>query len=79
MMDKSKLAKNFTEIVAMRLHALDQLNNGVLPPSSVTAGWRERYQGTQQEYLPPYTVELNNFKYEVDNFVSMLMLAIDDV
>lgn len=78
-MNKRKIADKFTEIVAMRLHAFDQLNSGVMPPNSVTKGWLERYKGTPQEELPPYTVELNNFKYEVDNFVSMLMQAIDDV
>lgn len=77
-MNKRKLAESFTEIVAMRLHAFDQLNKGVVPPNSVTAGFRERYRGTPQELLPPYTVELNHFKYEVDNFVSMLLRAVDE-
>ena len=77
-MDKRRILESFTEIVAMRLHAFDQLNNGVMPPSSVTKGWLERYKGTPQEDLPPNHVELNHFKYEVDNFVSMLMMAIDD-
>ena len=78
-MNKQKIADKFTEIVAMRLHALDQLNNGILPTDSVTNGWLKRYKGTPQEELPPHTVVLNNFKCEVDNFVSMLMCAIDDV
>lgn len=78
-MDKTKLASKFTEIVAMRLHAIDQMNNGVIPPNSVTNGHMERYRGTPVEKLPPYTVELNNFKIEVDQFVAMLIQAIDDV
>ncbi len=78
-MRKDKLAEKFTEIVAMRLHAIDQMNNGVMPPNSVTSGYMERYRGTPQEQIPPYTVELNNFKIEVDQFVSMLMQAVDDV
>jgi hypothetical protein len=78
-MDKSELSKRFTEIVAMRLHAFDQLKNGVTPPNSVTSGWLERYRGTPQEDLPPYTVELNSFKWEVDNFVAMLMQAINTI
>ncbi len=77
-MNKRDLSNKFTEIVAMRLHAFDQVNNGVLPPQSVTDGFWERYLGTPQEDLPPSTVELNNFKTEVDSFVVMLMQAIDD-
>lgn len=77
-MDKQKLFNKFTEIVAIRLHAFDQINKGVLPPESRTAGWRERYLGTPQDKLPPYTVELNNFKLEVDNFVIMLMQAVTE-
>lgn len=78
-MRKDKLAAKFTEIVAMRLHAIDQMNNGVMPPNSVTDGYMERYRGVPKEQLPPYTVVLNNFRIEVDRFVAMLMQAIDDV
>jgi hypothetical protein len=78
-MRKDKLADRFTEIVAMRLHAIDQMQNGVMPPNSVTKGYIERYRGIPIDQLPPYTVELNTFKIEVDQFVAMLMQAVDDV
>ncbi len=78
-MNKNKLAAEFTEIVAMRIHSIDQMRAGIMPGSSVTEGWRERYMGTPKDQLPPYTVELNHFKTEVDQFVSMLMQAVDDV
>ena len=74
--DYRKIHDSFIEIVAMRLHAIDQIKSGVLPPSSVTEGWRERYRGTPEKDLPPYMVEINHFKYEVDNFVAMLMQAV---
>ena len=77
-MRKDKLAAKFTEIVAIRLHAIDQMRNGVTPPNSVTKGYMERYIGTPKDKLPPFTVELNGFKAEVDQFVSMLMQAIKD-
>ena len=78
-MGKDKLASEFTKIVAMRLHAIDQMNNGVMPPSSVTKGYMERYTGTPQDRLPPFTIELNGFKVEVDQFVAMLMQAVCEV
>ena len=78
-MNKKKLADDFTEIVAMRIHARDQMSNGVMPPYSVTKGWRRRYTGTPPDQLPPNTVEINHFKTEVDQFVSMLMQAVDDI
>lgn len=72
----AKLHSYFVEIVAASLHAFDQINKGVRPPDSVTAGWRERYRGTPPEDLPPYTVELNHFQNEVDSLVAMLVHAV---
>jgi hypothetical protein len=71
------LAEKFTRIVAMRLHTIDQMNKGITPPNSVTKGYIERYRGIPQENLPPYVIEINNFKLEVDEFVAMLMQAVD--
>lgn len=76
-MDKKKLCDAFTEIVAMRVHARDQLANGVMPPQSVTQGYIERYRGIPEKELPPNMVEFNHFKNEVDQFVAMLMSAVD--
>ena len=77
-MNKQKISSKFTEIVAMRLNAIDQQYNGARPLGPVTDGWRERYTGIPQEQLPPYTVELNTFRTEVDNFVAMLMRVLSD-
>ena len=77
-MDKAKLADSFREIVAIRLDVFDQRRDGVWPPNTDINRWRRRYLGTPKNELPPYTVEFNHFKIEVDEFVSMLMRAVDD-
>lgn len=78
-MNKAKLAEKFTEIVAIRLDVFDQRKDGVWPPNTDLDRWRRRYLGTPKDELPPYTIEINHFKIEVDEFVAMLMRAIDDV
>ena len=77
-MNKAKLAEKFTEIVAIRLDVFDQRRDGTWPPDTALGRWERRYQGTPKEKLPPYAIELNHFKAEVDEFVAMLMRAIDD-
>lgn len=78
-MNKARLAEKFTEIVAIRLDVFDQRKDGVWPPDTDLGRWKRRYIGTPKDELPPYKIELNHFKIEVDEFVSMLMLAINDV
>ena len=75
-MNKSKLAEKFTEIVAMRLDALDQRVESVWPPYTDLGRWKRRYLGRPN--LPAPYVEFNTFKTEVDQFVAMLMSAVDD-
>lgn len=77
--DYLDIYNKFIEIVAMRLHSIDQINSGVMPPNSVTGGWIERYRGTPQSRLPPYTtLEINRFRIEVDSFAAMLMQVVTD-
>ncbi len=78
-MNKAKLADKFTEIVAIRLDVFDQRKNGVWPPNTDLERWKRRYLGTPKNELPPYMIEINLFRIEVDEFVAMLMRAIDDV
>lgn len=75
-MNKARLSVKFTEIVAMRLDALDQRVESVWPPNTDLDRWRRRYIGLPN--LPYPFVELNHFRNEVDEFVAMLMGAIDE-
>ena len=77
MINKDKLAKKFTEIVAIRLDVHDQRKDGV-PPDTDIGRWKKRYIGASQDKLPS-TIDLNHFKNEVDESVAMLMQAMQDV
>ena len=76
--DKRQLADKFTEIVAIRLDRYAQREEGIWPPDTNTDRWHERYRGTPFDKLPPYTVELNRFKHEVDYFVADLMRVVGE-
>lgn len=76
MIDLRQLSEKFTEIVALRLDLWEQRNDGVWPPYTDLNRYKARYIGTPKNQLPPYTVEINLFKTEVDQFVSMLMAEI---
>ena len=75
---KHELVEKFTEIVAVRLDVLEQRLLGTWPPNTDIGRGVRRYAGTPLDRLPPYTVEINHFKNEVDQFVAMLMRAVDD-
>ena len=77
-MNKSKLADQFVEIVAMRLDVYDQQQDGVWPPNTDYTRYKRRYLGMPKDDLPPHTIVMNNFKTEVDQFVAMLIRAVDD-
>lgn len=74
--NKSELADKFREIVAIRLDVFDQIKDGIWPPNTDLKRWQKRYKGTPANELPPYCIEINHFKIEVDEFVSMLMQAV---
>ena len=74
----NKLARKLTEIVATRLDVFEQRKDGTWPPDTDIGRGIRRYIGTPIGLLPPHMVEINHFKNEVDQFVSMLMMAIDD-
>lgn len=74
--NKSELANKFTEIVAIRLDVFDQRKDGIWPPNTDLNRWEKRYKGTPSSELPPYCIEINHFKIEVDEFVSLLMQAV---
>ena len=77
-MNKKKLANSFTEIVALRMDAWEQRNDGIWPPNTDLDRYKRRYRGIPKEDLPPYTIEINHFRTEVDDFVAMLMNAVDE-
>ena len=78
-MDKRRLHDVFTEIVAIRLDTYEQRLNGIWPPDTNLDRWKHRYFGISEKDLPPYTVEINHFRIEVQNFVSMLIQAVDNI
>ena len=69
------LKQDLTELVGCKFHQLDELNKGKSPTEYDITKWIDKYRGTQN--LPPYTVELNNFRIEVDQFVTLIMSAIN--
>lgn len=75
-MDKYGLRNKLTELVALKFDTNDQRNEGIWPPHTDLERWKKRYQGITD--LPPHMVELNMFKNDVDGFVSMLLMVIDD-
>lgn len=77
-MNNHKIREKFTQIVALNLDVYSQRIEGVYPPKTDLERWRSKYIGTPEELLPPYTIEINHFKREVDQFVSMLMFALID-
>ena len=66
---RDKLTSKFTQIVAVRLHNYEEQLKGV----KITQSWKERYEGTPKEKLPPTTAEYNWFRLYVDQFVAALM------
>lgn len=75
--DRRAVHDRFVEIIARALDTYDQLQEGKQPPLD-RERWLRRYQGTPRNELPPFTIELNNFRPFVDIAVSQLMLALDD-
>lgn len=72
------LVDKLTKIVAIRMDIFDQRRDGVWPPNTDLNRWRDRYRGTPKYMLPKYTVELNHFRTEVDEFVAHIILAINE-
>lgn len=72
-MSLRNIRDSFTQIIAMQLHANNRSHEGITPPDSLTDGWERAYLGAPVENLPPYCVELNHFKNDVDFCVSLLM------
>ena len=73
MIDKDKLQKDLTAMVAYKFDMLEQQFEGKYPPFKNNG--LERYRGRN---LPPPYVELNTFKNEVDNHVTIIMLLVDE-
>ena len=69
------LNQDLTELVGCEFHRIDELNKGKLETEYDVTKWIGKYRGTQN--LPPYTVELNNFRLEVDQFVTLIMSVIN--
>ena len=74
--DKRKLREKITEIVGVRVYSMREIMSGKYPGEYDTSKWREEYRGKQN--LPPYVIELNHFKTEVDEFTAMIMQAVAD-
>jgi hypothetical protein len=68
------LHRELTELVGVKFHQIDELNKGKLPTEYDITKWVDKYQGRKD--LPPHMVELNNFRYDVDHFVSMIMMIV---
>ena len=75
-MDKRQLADRFTKLVGTALDAKDRRAEGLLPQHD---SWLQRYHGVPESELPPFTIEMNYFKPEVDMMVCLLMQAVDEV
>ena len=75
--DKRVIHDRFVEVVARALDIYDQQAEGNFPPFD-HGRWLERYTGRRLNELPPFTIEINNFRPFVDVTVSQLMLALDD-
>lgn len=75
-MDLKKLKEDITEIVGARTYSMREILSGKYPGEYDISKWREEYIGNQN--LPPYHIELNHFKTEVDQFTEMIMQAIAD-
>lgn len=74
--DKRKLREKIIEIVGVRVYSMREIMSGKYPGEYDISKWREEYRGLQN--LPPYTVQLNHFKTEVDEFTAMIMQAMSD-
>jgi len=75
-MDLARLKDTIREIVGARVYSMREIMSGKYPGEYDITRWREEYRGLQN--LPPYTVQLNHFKTEVDEFTAMIMQAIED-
>lgn len=76
--DLRKIKDKFTEIVAVRLDVFDQRKDGIWPPHTNLERCKRRYNGTPFDERPPYTIEINHFRIEIDEFVAMLMSALEE-
>ena len=69
-----QLHRDLVELVGAKFYQIDQLYSGKYPDGYDITKWVEKYRGRTD--LPPNMVELNNFKNEVDSFVSMIMMIV---
>ena len=74
-MDRRKLKSKITEIVGARVYSMREIMSGKYPGEYDISKWREEYRGAQN--LPPYVIQLNHFKNEVDEFTVMIMNVIE--
>ena len=72
--DLGSIQHDLTELVGCKFYQIDESNEGRWHGEYDIAKWADRYRGIQN--LPKHTVELNNFRNEVDQFVSMIMMVI---
>jgi hypothetical protein len=72
--DLSSLEHDLIELVGCKFHQIDEIDSGKWPGQYDITKWIDKYQGKQN--LPPHVVELNNFRNEVDQFVSLIMSVI---
>jgi len=72
--DLLSIEHDLVELVGCKFHQIDEHNKGKLPAEYNLSEWINKYKGKQD--LPPYTVELNSFRYEVNAFVAMILSVI---
>ena len=76
MINKIKLRKALTEVVGVRVYSMRERMSGKMPGEYDISKWREEYIGCLN--LPPYVIQFNHFKTEVDQFTAMIMEAVED-
>jgi hypothetical protein len=74
--DKRELRDKITEIVGVRVYSMRERMSGKYPGEYDITKWKEEYMGKQD--LPPYVIQLNNFRTEVDEFTAMIMQAVKE-
>ena len=71
---KTTIEQELIELVGAKFYQLDQLYRGKHPTEYDITEWVKMYRG-REDLQPPF-IELNTFRNEVNNFVSLLMSVI---
>jgi hypothetical protein len=74
-LEEVTLRGTMTEIAGSYIYSIIERMSGKYPGEYDVSKWRDTYEGRKD--LPPYCIEINNFRSEVDCLTDLIMLAVE--